>query len=133
MAKEKAKKKKSKSVDQATIARLVANNTGFTVSEVQEIIELEQKYTMDYIKRDYKVIKKNYLILTPKVIKGRTLKNPLDGKDYVLPSRKSVSVKLGNGFKAYVSDNAKKMPNKICRFVNGDEVLNNNLEGEDIG
>ena len=85
MAKEKTKSKKSKSVDQVTIARLVANKTGFTLSEVQEIIELEQKYTMDYIKRDYKVVKKNYLILTPKVLKGRTLKNPLDGKDSVLP------------------------------------------------
>ena len=130
MAKEKIKSKKSKSVDQVTIARLVANKTGFTLSEVQEIIELEQKYTMDYIKRDYKVVKKNYLILTPKILKGRTLKNPLDGKDYVLPSRKSVSVKVGNGFKVYISDNTKKMPNKMCRFVNGNEVLANDMEGE---
>lgn len=122
MAKEKTKQ--CKSVDQVTIARLVANKTGFTLTEVQEIIELEQKYTMDYIKRDYKVVKKNYLILSPTSVKGRILKNPLDGKEYQLPARRGVSVRVGNGFKSYISENAKKMPNKICRFVNGDEVLN---------
>lgn len=37
------KAKRMKSVDQMTIARLVANRTGLSLTEVQEVIELEQK------------------------------------------------------------------------------------------
>ena len=61
MAKEKTKTRKAKSVDQTTIARLIANKTGLSLTDVQEVIELEQKYTMDYIKRNCKVNKKELL------------------------------------------------------------------------
>lgn len=118
----KEKKQKMRSIDQMTIARLVSNRTGLSITEVQEVIELEQKYTMDYIKRNCKVIKKNYLTLTPTIIKGKLFKSPLNGVEYELPARRGVTVRVGTGFKAYISDNSKKMPDKICRFVkSGDE------------
>ena len=118
----KSKKEKIRTVDQMTIARLISNKTGLTITEIQEVIELEQKYTMDYIKRNCKVIKKNYLTLTPTIIKGKLFKSPLNGVEYELPARRGVTVRVGTGFKAYISDNSKKMPDKICRFVkSGDE------------
>ena len=67
----KSKKEKIRTVDQMTIARLISNKTGLTITEIQEVIELEQKFTMDYIKRGRKVVKKNYLTLTPNIIKGK--------------------------------------------------------------
>ena len=115
----KEKKEKIRTVDQMTIARLISNRTGLSINEIQEVIELEQKYTMDYIKRGRKVVKKNYLILTPTVIKGKKFKSPLTGEEYDLPARIGVLVRVGAGFKSYISNNKKKMPEKICRFVDG--------------
>ena len=119
----KNKKDKIRTVDQMTIARLISNKTGLTITEIQEIIELEQKYTMDYIKRGRKVVKKNYLTLTPTVIKGKKFISPLNGVEYELLPRMGVMVKVGAGFKAYISNNQKKMPKKICRFVDGTDEI----------
>ena len=120
MAKQKTKKEKS--IDQNTIARMIANRTGLTMSDVQEVIELEQKYTMDYIKRNCKVVKKNYLTLTPIVVKARKFKCPINGESYDLPTKRGVTVRIGEGFKNYISG-VKKMPDKICRFVDGNDEL----------
>jgi len=109
------KKKKIKSVDQLTIAKLVSVKTGLLLSEVQDVIEQEQKCTMDYIKRGIKVIKKNYLILTPRILKGKKLKCPLNNEEYNISSKLSVTVRIGEGFKAYIS--GKKIPEKMCRFI----------------
>ena len=106
----KSKKEKIRTVDQMTIARLISNKTGLTITEIQEVIELEQKFTMDYIKRGRKVVKKNYLTLTPNIIKGKKFISPL------------------NGVKAYISNNKKKMPEKICRFVDGTDELDAKIE-----
>lgn len=120
MAKQKTRKEKS--IDQNTIARMIANRTGLTISDVQEVIELEQKYTMDYIKRNCKVVKKNYLTLTPIVVKARKFKCPINGESYDLPTKRGVTVRIGEGFKNYISG-VKKMPDKICRFVDGNDEL----------
>ena len=123
------RKEKIRSVDQLTIARMISNKTGLTISDVQEVIELEQKFTMDFIKRNRKVIKKNYLTLTPTIIPGKTFISPLNGQEYYLPSRRGVSIRVGDGFKAYISD-VKKMPDKICRFV--DEKNSDEIPAEDV-
>lgn len=114
-----SKKPQVKSVDQLTIAKMISARTGITLSDVQEVIELEQKYTMDFIKRDCKVIKKNYLTLVPIYVAGKTFKSPLNGKEYTIGAKRGVTVRVGDGFKAYIGDNGKKMPEKICRFVDG--------------
>lgn len=115
----KNKKEEIKTVDQLTIARMIADKTGLTIAEVTEVIELEQKLTMNFVKRGKKVIKKNYLTLTPRIVKGKSLKCPINGEVYDVETRRGVSVRVGRGFKAYINDN--KMPSKICRFVDGEE------------
>ena len=50
------------------------------------------------------------LTLTPTVIKGKKFVSPLNGVEYELPPRMGVMVKVGAGFKAYISNNKKKMP-----------------------
>ena len=57
---------------------MIADKTGLTITEVTEVIELEQKLTMNFVKRGKKVIKKNYLTLTPRIVKGKLLKYPIN-------------------------------------------------------
>jgi hypothetical protein len=86
-------------------------------SQVIEVIEMEQKTTMSYVKRGYRVVKKNYITITPKHKKSFTLTSPLNQKTYLMPEKISVRVKVGMGFKNYVSNKGAKMPNRLCRFV----------------
>ena len=123
------KKPKMKSVDQLTIAKMISERTGIMLSDVQDVIELEQKYTMDFIRRNCKVIKKNYLTLVPIFVAGKTFKSPLNGKDYVISPKRGVTVRVGDGFKAYISENGKKMPEKLCRFVDGSQATAGSNDG----
>jgi hypothetical protein len=111
------KKDRVKSTDQLTIARMISDKYQLPLSEVQEIIETEQKITMEFIKRGYKVIKKNYLTLIPGHIKQRTVKSHLDGKEYIVEPRMTVRVRVGDGFKVFVGGKVAKMPPRLCRFV----------------
>lgn len=76
--KDEQKSAKVKTVDQLTIAKMIADKTGLTITEITEIIELEQKLTMSFIKKGREVIKENYLTLTPCIVKSRSLKCPLN-------------------------------------------------------
>jgi hypothetical protein len=109
--------KRIKSVDQLTIAKVVATRMGMAPSQIIEVIEMEQKTTMNYVKRGYRVVKKNYLTITPKDKKSFTISSPLTNKTYMLPDSVNVRVKVGMGFKNYVSNKGAKMPNRLCRFV----------------
>jgi|1048.fasta_scaffold147728_2 hypothetical protein len=109
--------KRIKSVDQLTIAKVVATRMGMAPSQIIEVIEMEQKTTMNYVKRGYRVVKKNYLTITPKAKKSFVISSPLTNQTYMLPEKVSVRVKVGMGFKNYVSNKGAKMPNRLCRFV----------------
>ena len=86
--------------------------------DVVSIIEEEQKLTMEYARMGYKVIKKNYLTIESKRFEGKKdWVCPLDGKKYTLEPKTRVLVRVGVGFKRYISD--KQMPDKLCRFVGG--------------
>ncbi len=121
--KDEQKSAKVKTVDQLTIAKMIADKTGLTITEITEIIELEQKLTMSFIKKGRKVIKKNYLTLTPCIVKSRSLKCPLNSKDYEIPAHLSVTVRVGSGFKAYLND-SKKMPDCYLCNKNNKEYSN---------
>lgn len=131
-------KPKVPSVDQLTIARLISIRTNTNISLVSEIIELEQKMTMGYVRRGYKVIKCNYLTIYPSKQPAKEWVSPLNGKNYSISERTTVNVRVGKGFKSYVAGQA--MPNNICRFV-GEAPYNNSitapaldpLEAEDAG
>ena len=85
------------------------------------IIEEEQKLTMQYVKMGYKVIKKNYLTIESKdVAAKKAWVSPLNGKTYDIEPTVRVLVRVGAGFKQYVAD--RKMPDKLCRFVNVEET-----------
>jgi hypothetical protein len=119
--KQKAKPSKTeetiKSVDQLSIQKAVANTLGIPLSVVTDVVELEQKLTMAYVRSGCKVIKKNYVTFTPIKKPAYTMTSKLDGEQYHIPERITIKAKPGLGFKVYVSDQVAKMPDKICRFV----------------
>ncbi|AUD62144.1 hypothetical protein BK010_00460 [Tenericutes bacterium MO-XQ] len=110
-----------KSIDQLSMAKLVATKLGLSLSTVIEVVELEQKLTMQHVKEGYKVTKKNYITFTPIKKPTYLMKSKLDGNEYQVPERMTIRAKLGLGFKAFVADGNGKMPDKICRFVDGKE------------
>lgn len=114
--------KSSKTIDQMSIARLIAQKFEFKITDVLTIIEEEQKLTMEYAKMGYKVIKKNYLTIESRSYEGKKdWKSPLTGKTYNLEPKTRILVRVGAGFKQYVDD--KQMPEKLCRFVNTPKTL----------
>jgi hypothetical protein len=113
----KVKKPKVKSIEQIEIAKIFATKLGMTVGQVVDVIETEQQLTMSHVKRGFRVVMKNYLTLIPISRDAYTLISKLDKKEYKVDKRIRVKVKVGQGFKSYVADKGKSMPNKICRFV----------------
>ena len=110
------KKLAVKTIDQMTIARLIAGQLNLKLSDVISVIESEQKLTMEYVRMGYKVIKKNYLTIEGRFNEGKKgWVSPLNGKTYSIPAKTRVLVRVGVGFKHFVEN--KKMPEKLCRFV----------------
>lgn len=74
---------KVRTIDQLTIARLIAQKYDMKLSDVVSIIEEEQKLTMEYARMGYKVIKKNYLTIESKRYEGKeNWVSPLDGTSH---------------------------------------------------
>jgi orotidine-5'-phosphate decarboxylase len=109
-------RKKELSVDQKTVARVVASRLGLDVKTVEAIVEFEQRTTMEFIKRGYRVVKKNYMTLIPKTKPEYSFTSGIDGKMYDVPSTTRISVRIGEGFKSFVREN-NSMADKLCRFV----------------
>ena len=124
MAKTTTKKKEPavqetvRTIDQMSTARQIAQKLGLRLTDVMSVIEEEQKMTMEYVKMGFKVVKKNYLTIEGKKVAGKKdWKSPLNGKVYTLEPSVRVVVRVGAGFKNFITD--KKMPEKLCRFVSG--------------
>ena len=107
-----------KTIDQMSLARQIAQKFGLRLTDVMSVIEEEQKLTMEYVRMGYKDIKKNYLTIEGRKVAGKKdWKSPLDGKTYTIEPSVRVLVRVGVGFKNFITD--KKMPEKLCRFVSG--------------
>jgi len=104
-------------IDQSKMARLIAEKLSLSPALVTEVIELEQKLTMEHVRDGYRVTKKNYISFTPIKRPGFKVKSGITGETYDVPERIAIRTRLGQGFKVYVADTAHKMPEKICRFV----------------
>jgi hypothetical protein len=112
-----------RTIDQMSIARQISEKLGYKISDILAVVEEEQKLTMEYVKMGYKVIKKNYLTIEGRRFEAKKgWKSPLDGKTYDIPAKTRILVRVGDGFKNFIEN--KKMPEKLCRFVNssGEEI-----------
>lgn len=105
-----------KTVDQLTLARIIAQKHEIPIAEVLEIVVEEQKLTMQFVNDGYRVIKKNYLTMEAKQYESKTWVSPLDKKTYETGEHRRVLVRIGEGFKSFLNDN-KKMEDRLCRFI----------------
>ena len=112
-----------RTIDQLSIARQIAEKHGYKITDILTVIEEEQKLTMEYAKMGYKVIKKNYLTIEGRMTRAKKeWRSPLNGKIYDLPAKMRILVRVGDGFKRYMEN--RKMPDKICRFVDSSNASN---------
>lgn len=113
--------KATKTIDQLSFARMIAQKFNLKLSDVTKVIEEEQRLTIEYVRLNYRVIKKNYLTIESRKYAGKKdWVSPLDGKTYQLPPTTRILIRAGEGFKSVVA--SKKMPDKLCRFVGGAET-----------
>lgn len=115
-------------IDQSSMAKLIAEKLSLAPSLVTEVIELEQKLTMEHVRDGYRVTKKNYISFTPIKKPGFKVKSGITGAIYNVPERIAIRTRLGQGFKVFVSDTQHKMPDKICRFVDKKKKTSDNIE-----
>ena len=69
----KKQRKTIKTISQLEIAKEIANELNTTIDFVLKVVDMEQRKTMEYVSKGYKVIKKNYLTLTPCKQKARKI------------------------------------------------------------
>ncbi len=93
---------KQRVIDQKALAKIVAARMGREPAEVLEIMEEEQRMTMSYVRRGYRVEKRGYLTLEQKTIPAYTFISGLDGKPRQVEARKKISVRIGEHFAHYV-------------------------------
>lgn len=105
------------SIAQEEIAREISLKLALNLQIVQSVILEEQKLTMQYVANGVKVIKKNYLILEKRMVPARKIISPLNKKEYAIPEKATIRIRLGQGFKDYVSNQIKNQFEPICRFV----------------
>ena len=87
-----------KTVDQLTLARIIAQKHEIPIAEVLEIVVEEQKLTMQFVNDGYRVIKKNYLTMEAKQYESKTWVSPLDKKTYETGEHRRVLVRIGEVF-----------------------------------
>lgn len=117
------------SISQLEIAKLIAEQEALPLEVITRIIETEQKLTMIKVKEGVRVVKKNYLTLTPYQRPAKTMFSKLTNKSYDIPASTLVRVAVGNGFKSFVNPH-KRMKEKICRFVDSEKKTTKNQEKE---
>jgi len=115
------------SISQIEIAKVIAEQEALPLEVITRIIETEQKLTMTKVKEGFRVVKKNYLTLTPVKTKERKFHSKITNKDYNIAAGISVRVAVGNGFKAFVNPN-KRMKEKLCRFVDSKTKESKNIQ-----
>lgn len=106
-----------KSISQLDIAKEISKEANLSIEQILKIVDMEQRKTMEYVNKGYKVIKKNYLTLTPISKKARTIHSALTNKDYEVKAKTIVKVTVGEGFKSFINVD-RPMKDKLCRFVN---------------
>lgn len=94
----------TQTIDQMTIIKQIAKRLGIALTTVIAVIELDQRMTMGYCKRGFKVSKNNFVSFVPKKAEAHMFNSPLFKEAYEVPARMSVSVRVSKKFKDYVSN-----------------------------
>ncbi len=74
-----------------------------TLSEIQEVIELEHEIIRKAVRNGNRVQINGFISATLKTMPARKLKSPIDGKVYDVSETKTASIRVGKRFKEEVN------------------------------
>lgn len=94
-------------IDKNMLSKAIARRMGLTIVDVMKIIDILQDEVISAIKENKKVQLNGFLIFTPQNVEGRTLVSPLDKKEYVIPAKRTVEIRVGKFFKNEIKDSYK--------------------------
>lgn len=91
---------KKKVFNKTEIIRTIQKNLPErTLSEIQEILELEHEVIRKAVRNRNKVQINGFITATLKTAPARKLKSPINGKVYDVPEMKTASIRVGKRFK----------------------------------
>ena len=86
-------------VDKNMLSKAIAHRMGLTITDVMEIIDIMQDEIVESIKENKKVQLNGFLIFMPRDVESITIISPLDKKEYIVPAKRVVDVRVGKNFK----------------------------------
>lgn len=86
-------------VDKNQLSKSIARRVGLTISDVEKIVDILQDEIITSIKENKKVQLNGFLVFMPRDVEGMTIVSPLDNKEYIIPPKRVVDVRVGKNFK----------------------------------
>lgn len=78
-----------------------------SLADVVRVLTMEQAVTIEYLKKGYRVCKRDFLTLEPRYQEGqKEWTSPLDQKTYTIPAKLKVCARVGRGLKGLLVDAA---------------------------
>lgn len=91
-------------VDKITLSKTIARRVGLTIMDIMKIVDIFQDEVVTAIKENKKVQINGFLVFQPQNVEGKTILSALDKKEYTLPPKRTVSVKVGKLFRESIKD-----------------------------
>lgn len=95
---------KKEVMDKTTLAKNIARKVGLTIIDVYHIIDVCEEEIIGAVKKGKKVQLNGFLVFEAKDVEGKTMVSPLDKKEYIIPAKRSVEVRVGKMFKESIKD-----------------------------
>lgn len=94
-------------VDKNMLSKAIAHRVGLTITDVMHIIDIMQEEVITSIKENKKVQLNGFLVFMPRDVESITIVSPLDKKEYIVPAKRVVDVRVGKNFKDSIKDSYK--------------------------
>lgn len=91
-------------VDKNQLSKSIARRVGLTISDVEKIVDILQDEIITSIKENKKVQLNGFLVFMPRDAEGMTIVSPLDNKEYIIPPKRVVDVRVGKNFKESIKN-----------------------------
>lgn len=104
-------------VDKNQLSKSIARRVGLTISDVEKIVDILQDEIITSIKENKKVQLNGFLIFMPRDVEGMTIVSPLDNKEYIIPPKRVVDVRVGKNFKESIKNAYKPEKNEEKKDV----------------
>ena len=91
-------------VDKNQLSKSIARRVGLTISDVEKIVDILQDEIITSIKENKKVQLNGFLVFMPRDVEGMTIVSPLDNKEYIIPPKRVVDVRVGKNFKESIKN-----------------------------